>query len=115
MGERRFAVAGTLALLACLAAGLAPGTSRAADAKDPAVRVPDGVQASPVASVMITRPDAQCPAMASFRRDSISYTEWANNVAVSNWTNTSDTFLGCVDADPNGADPNAETPPQLAP
>ncbi len=77
------------------------------DGQAPAVRIPDGVQASPVTSTMVTRYDPQCPGMASFRRDSISYTERANNLVVSNWTNTSDTFVACVDADPNAA----ETPP----
>ena len=114
MRDARIVLAVALAVLSCLA----PGTGRAADDQKPAaVRVPDGVQASPVASVMVVHADAQCPAMASFRRDSISYTERANNRVVSNWTNASETFVACVDADPNAPDPNtldpngAETPP----
>lgn len=108
MRDGRIVLAVAVTVLSCLA----PGTGRAADDQKPAaVRVPDGVQASPTTSVMVVHADAQCPAMASFRRDSISYTEWANNLVVSNWTNTTETFLECVDAEPGAP----ETPPQSVP
>ena len=91
---------------------LVPASSRAADPpQDPAnpnapvVNMPDGVQAALPNSVMVTHPDPQCPGSARFRRDSITYTEWANNKAVSTWTNTTETFQTCVDDDPNDAEP----------
>ena len=94
-------------LLACAAAA----TSRAQDAPDkPIVNMPDGVQAAPVNSTMVVHPDPQCPGMANFRSDSISYTEWANNKAVSTWTNTTETFLGCVETDPLAPDPPPPAP-----
>lgn len=76
------------------------------------VIVPDGVYPSPAVSVMVIHPDPACPGPARFRRDSIEYTEWANRKAVSTWTNTSETFLGCVDGDapPDGSDPGAADP-----
>lgn len=114
VNKSRIAVAAVLALLCCVD----PGASRAADAPDsgtqdpatgadPAVRIPDGVQASPTSSVLVTHPDPQCPGAGSFRRNSITYTEWANNKVVSTWTNTTETFQACVDADPSAP----ETPP----
>lgn len=118
MTDRRFVFSAAFALLSCLVAGASRADdaqtpdSQTPDPRTPLVRIPDGVQASPVASAMVTHLDPQCPGMASFRRDSISYTERANNRVVSNWTNTSETFVACVDADPNAPDPNgAETPP----
>lgn len=108
MSERRVAYAAGLALLACLG----PAASRAADARDPAadpntplVHMPDGVQASPSGSVLVVHPDPQCPGTASFRRISTTYTEWSNNKAVSTWINTADSFVACVDADPNAPEP----------
>ncbi len=71
--------------------------------------MPDGVQAGPLNSTMVIHPDPQCPAMARFRADSISYTEWANRKVVSTWTNTTETFLECVEGDP-GAPPAPPEP-----
>lgn len=88
MSERRLTVAVGLALL---------WLSSPAYSQQAAAPVPDGVRMSPVSSVVLTRPDPQCPDLARFRTDSIEYTEWANNVAVSKWTNTTETFLECVD------------------
>ncbi len=97
--------------VAVLLAGVAAGVSHAQDAPDkPIVNMPDGVQAAPLTSTMVLHPDPQCPGMANFRSDSISYTEWANNKVVSTWTNTTETFLGCVETDPGAPDPAPPAP-----
>ena len=83
------------AVALALSASLAAATSRADQAVN---HVPDGVYPSPTVSEMVTHPSPECPDKAVFRRDSTDYTEWANNVPVSKWTNTSESFLRCVDA-----------------
>ena len=70
--------------------------------------VRDGVYPTRQTSEMVDHPDPACPGLARFRQDSIEYTEWANQRVVSTWTNTTETFMMCLDSD--SADPTTTDP-----